>query len=92
MRVRLRDAAADELEAIGEYIARDNPAAAARLIAAIRRAIGRIAETGFVEMARAGRRPGTRELVVGRYILTYRYDERRNELVVISIVHGARRR
>lgn len=51
-----------------------------------------MAATGFTAMTRAGRLSGTRELVEGKFIITYRHDERAGEVVVVSVVHGARRR
>jgi len=43
-------------------------------------------------MGRPGFVEGTRELLEWPYIIVYRVDEERDEIVVLSIVHGARDR
>ena len=74
------------LDDIGIYIARDDPAAAERVV---RRIIERIAVLHyFPRIGRAGSVPGTRELVVPDtpYIVIYRLKER---VEVLRIRHGA---
>jgi toxin ParE1/3/4 len=43
-------------------------------------------------MGRPGLVPGTRELLEWPYIVVYRINEVREEVVIVSIVHGARDR
>jgi plasmid stabilization system protein ParE len=43
-------------------------------------------------MGRSGLIEGTRELIEYPYIIVYHVDEERDEVVVLSIIHGARRR
>jgi toxin ParE1/3/4 len=43
-------------------------------------------------MGRPGLVEGTRELVEWPYIIVYKIEEDRDEVVVISVVHGARDR
>jgi toxin ParE1/3/4 len=43
-------------------------------------------------MGRPGLVEGTRELIEYPYIIVYKVDERRREIIVISVVHGARDR
>jgi plasmid stabilization system protein ParE len=43
-------------------------------------------------MGRPGVQPGTREIVVRPYVIVYRFDPVRDEIVVLSVIHGARRR
>lgn len=90
MKVRFLRSAVVDLRRITDYIALDNPAAAERLVRRIDAHLELITATGFAAMARVGRRRGTRELVEGSYIITYRYDEKAREIVVVSVVHGAR--
>src|SRR3954465_16052417 len=61
-----------DLEDIGDYIAKDNPAAARRVVRAIEAAARRLAR--FPHSGRPGHRAGPRELVVARtpYIVPYR--------------------
>ena len=92
MKIRLQRAASADLRKITNYIERDNPAAARALVQQINRRLALIAETGFTAMGSPGRVAGTRIIVVGSYVVVYRCDERRPEIVVVSIIHGARRR
>lgn len=92
MRVVVRTRAALQVQAIFKYIARDNPAAARRTADAIYDQVERIAQAGFGYMGRAGRKPDTREVTIYPYIIVYKVDPDRDEIVVLSVVHGARRR
>lgn len=89
MRVRWLRTALANLDAEAEYIARDNPAAAARVVEAITEAVERLRQ--HPAMGRSGRIPGTRELVVSDtpYIVPYRVRE--NEVEILRIFHAARR-
>jgi addiction module RelE/StbE family toxin len=77
------------LEAEAEYIARDNPGAAQRVVFAIEQAVGRLAH--HPGLGRAGRVESTRELVVPGtpYIIPYRVREGRVEL--LRVFHAARK-
>jgi toxin ParE1/3/4 len=77
------------LTAEAEYIARDNPAAAAHVVQKIAEAVDRLKQ--YPAMGRPGRITGTRELVVSGtpYIVPYRIRE--NEVEVLRVFHGARR-
>ena len=89
MRVRWLRAALANLNAEAEYIARDNPKAAAQMVDAVNSAVDNLAE--FPAMGRAGRVPGTRELIVAGtpYIIPYRV---RAEVVeIIRVFHAARK-
>ena len=89
MRVRWLRKALGNLDAEAEYIARDNPAAAARVVRAIDRAVGRLAR--YPALGRPGRVPGTRELVVPDtpYIIPYRV--RHDRVEILRVFHAARR-
>jgi toxin ParE1/3/4 len=89
VRVRCLRKALANLDEEAEYIAKDNPAAAGRLALRI------LAEAELLRenpaMGRAGRAPGTRELVVAGtpYIVPYRV---RGELVeILRVFHGTRK-
>lgn len=89
MRVVWTRPAARDLEAIGDFVAKDNPAAAATLVARLMDAARRLAD--HPESGRAGRVAGTRELVVAGtpFVVPYRVREGRVE--VLAVFHGARR-
>jgi toxin ParE1/3/4 len=90
MKITFEPAARDELNDIFEWIARDNPGAARKLIARIEEKITRLAVPNLAHMGRPGLVEGTRELIEHPYIIVYRVDDQRREIVVVSIVHGAR--
>ena len=87
MKVRWTITAADQLREIFDYIAADNPAAAAGIVRRIRSAIQQTARMPGV--GRIGRVPGTREIVVPgtTYLVAYRITQ--GALQVLAIPHGA---
>ena len=89
MGIRWLRIALANLDAEAEYIARDNPAAADRIVTAISDAVGRLNK--HPARGRPGRVTGTRELVVPGtpYIVPYRI--RGNVVEVLRVFHAARR-
>jgi toxin ParE1/3/4 len=84
----LRQALAN-LEAHAQYIARGNPAAASRVVAAIERAVAQLAD--YPALGRSSRVEGTRELVVAGtpYIVPYRV--RGQTVEILRVFHAARK-
>ena len=84
------DEALDDLEALRTYIEQDDPVAAQRVAYRILEAVGSLLPTNPV-MGRAGRVPGTRELVVPRtpFVVPYRINGR--VLQILRVYHGTRR-
>jgi addiction module RelE/StbE family toxin len=80
------------LDAIFAYVAANNPAAAKRVLASVRRAFALLREAPRIGYA--GRVTGTREWPVRRlpYVIVYQVDEVGGELMIIAIYHGARQR
>jgi len=76
-----------EVLAIVDYLAEHSPPAAQRFLEALNRAHSQLAE--FPNSGAPGIRPGTRRLIVGDYILSYR---RRGADVEVFAVRHARRR
>ncbi|MFZ0686965.1 MAG: type II toxin-antitoxin system RelE/ParE family toxin [Terriglobales bacterium] len=72
-----------------EYIAQDNPAAAARIVVAIENAVENLKR--FPALGRPGRVSGTRELVVSGtpYIIPYRV--RGDTIELLLVLHASRR-
>jgi toxin ParE1/3/4 len=89
MRLRWTAPALRDLEEIGDYIARDNTAAAARLVTDILDRTDLLAKHPHI--GRPGRVPGTRELVVTDtpYIVPYRVCG--DVVQILAVLHGARR-
>jgi len=77
------------LAALRDYIARENPGAAARTATPLLAAVDRLAE--LPNLGRPGRVSGTRELVVPgpRYVMPYRV--RGERLEIIAVFHGRQR-
>jgi addiction module RelE/StbE family toxin len=92
MRIIVREEAADDLDALFEWVARDNPSAAVELLHRIRERIERLATPGLSHMGRFGAVRGTRELVEPPYIIVYQVEERRNEIAVLAVFHASQSR
>ena len=89
MDVVWRRSAVNDLEAIQQFIAEENPGAAARVYLRIRAATSRLAD--YPDLGRAGRVDRTRELVLGGlpYIVVYRIVDR--QVRILAIVDTSRR-
>lgn len=88
MIVRLTAEAERDLEAIGDYIARDNPARALSFIRELREACLGLADfPGRFPLVPRYEAEGVRYRVHGNYLIFYRSDP--GEVTVIHILHGA---
>jgi toxin ParE1/3/4 len=87
MRVRWTEPALRDVEAIGDYIAQDNPAAASRVVTPLLDQTDRLAT--FPHIGRPGRIHGTRELVIGRtpFIVPCRVRDAKVE--ILAVFHSA---
>jgi plasmid stabilization system protein ParE len=92
MRVIIRESAEADLDHIAEWIAKDSPSTAARMVATIRDRISFLETDELAHMGRPGLVEGTRELLEYPYIIVYQVHEDRGEIAVLSIVHGAQNR
>jgi toxin ParE1/3/4 len=89
VRVRWLRRALQNLDEEAEYIARDDPDAAAQMVDRIATSVERLAT--HPALGRTGRIPGTRELMVSGtpYVVPYRV---RGETVeILRVFHGARK-
>lgn len=77
------------LEALAEYIAKDRPSAAERMVERIRDAVDLLARNP--DLGRVGRVPATRELIVGGTPFIVPYRLREDVVEIITIFHAARR-
>ena len=89
MRVRWLRRALANLEAEADYIGEENPAAAARVVEKIFRAVNLLKKNPA--MGRPGRVTGTREFVVvgTPYVLPYRV--RGDAVEILRVFHAARK-
>ena len=88
MKLRYERGALADLDEIFAYIAADNREAAARLVARIEEAVGRIAASPYI--GEATRKSGFRRFPVGNYLIVYEVAE--DQVVVHYVRHGTRRR
>ncbi|HEY0414305.1 MAG TPA: type II toxin-antitoxin system RelE/ParE family toxin [Allosphingosinicella sp.] len=88
MKVRFAAAATADLEAIGDYIARDNPGRAASFVGELREACLGLGDfpDRFALVARYERH-GVRHRTHGPYLIFYSVGP--DEVVVLHILHGA---
>jgi toxin ParE1/3/4 len=89
LRIHWTRPALADLKAIGDFIARDNPVAAKRLVVSIVASVDALRD--HPNLGRPGRLAETRELVVAGtpYIAPYRV--RGDKIEVLAVFHGARR-
>ena len=78
-----------DLDDAYSYVAVDNPAAARRLVEQIEEGVSQLAR--HPNLGRAGRVPGTWELVIAGtpFLVFYRVEADRT--VILTVLHGARR-
>ena len=88
MTVRWSRRAQTDLADIFAYIAADNEEAAGRVVDRLYGAGQSLAQ--FPQRGRPARLVGRRELVVDRYVITYRV--RRDEVLILAVEHGAQRK
>lgn len=89
MKIRWTRTALRNLAAEAEYIAQDSPTAAGKTLARIKNAVDLL--TGQPSMGRAGRVPGTRELIISEtpYIIPYRIHD--GQIEILRVFHTARK-
>jgi plasmid stabilization system protein ParE len=92
VRVVVRQAARRDLDDILVWISKDSPRAAKAVVGRIVLRVNRLATRGLASMGRPGLVDGTRELLEPPYIIVYRVDQAAGEIIVLNILHGARKR
>jgi toxin ParE1/3/4 len=81
--------AEEDLLAIAEYIARDNPGAAARWLDQIEEKLLLLAKHPYMGEAVDSLRPGLRRFSHGKYLIFY--EPRATGIGLVRVLHGARR-
>jgi len=89
MKIKWVRLALNDLDEAGEFVARDNPKAASRVLKRIWDAVQMLADQPHA--GRAGRVPGTRELVIAGtpFIIPYRVAE--NTIQILRVLRGKRK-
>ncbi len=90
MRARYSKLALNELDDIFDYIAKNNPASAELVQRRVRSVVEHIARhpKGAQQVQE---RPGVRRVPLVRYPYVIYYTVEKNEVVILRIIHGARR-
>jgi toxin ParE1/3/4 len=86
MQIAWTEQALADLAEIERYIEQDKPEAAERVAAHLWTSVEHLAE--FPQLGRPGRRPGTRNLIIPPYVISYRVRSQRLE--ILSVWHGRR--
>jgi toxin ParE1/3/4 len=86
-RYGLTDSAKSDLRSIHQYIRRDSPESAARMVESIREAFRLIAKRPLIGRARPDLSPHLRSFVVKSYLIYYRIEKR--GITVMRVLHGA---
>ncbi len=89
MHLRWLTQALTDLSEIRDYIARDNPEAARRVVGEIRREVEIL--TTQPESGRPGRLSGSREFVIRKYPYIVAYCNKGDEVRLLLVVHTSRR-
>jgi len=88
MQIVWTEQAISDLAEIEHYVEQDKPEAAKLVAAHLLSSVEHLAE--FPHLGKQGRRPGTRDLVIPPYVITYRLRPERLE--ILSAWHGRRLR
>jgi plasmid stabilization system protein ParE len=88
VKVRFTDTANMDLEAIGDWIAQEDPQRAVTFVRELRKAAGALARYPRRYPALAGSRFQVRKKVHREYLIFYRVDEA--EVRILRVVHGSR--
>jgi addiction module RelE/StbE family toxin len=88
LRIRWTRPALAELEAIGDFIARDNPVAAGRIVVSLVTSVDALRD--HPNLGKPGRLTGTRELVVGGTPYVVPYRGLGDDVESLAVFHGAR--
>lgn len=91
MEIKWLRKALQNLDQEAEYIAKDNPQAASRLVKRIQKNVSLLCDNP--SLGYPGRLPGTRELVIPEthYIVPYRVRPRLQQIEILRVFHSSRR-
>jgi plasmid stabilization system protein ParE len=91
-RIRITPGALSDLEGIFDYIRRDSPQNAAKMIRTILGSIDGLDILPYRhDLPRGGNDPQVRSMPVRPYLVRYRIDEARKAVYILQVRHGARR-
>jgi toxin ParE1/3/4 len=90
MRLRYSSEARRQIQAIGDYIAQDNPKAARRVVGRIEAAARLLSK--FPRIGRIGRVSGTREWVLSDLPYRVVYEIKGGEIMILNVFHTSQNR
>ena len=88
MRLAFTSLAEQDLEAIGDYIAVDNPKRALDFVRELRKQCRRIAQNPLAYRLRSELAEGLRSCAFGHYVIFFEAGS--EEIAIVRILHGAR--
>lgn len=89
MKIKWTPTAASHLEAIQDYIAQDNPAAAYRVAQTIRQRVEMLSHHTY--SGRTGRVEGTRELILANLPYIVAYAVSGDYIAILAVFHHSRK-
>lgn len=89
MQIKWLRTAIKNLDAAASYIAKDDPEAAKKMYAHIKKSVGTLIE--HPELGRTGRIFGTRELVISKYPFIVPYRIRVEEIQILRVFHTSQK-
>jgi toxin ParE1/3/4 len=88
--LRFTTRARGDLREIGAYVAKDNPIAAAHLVAAIKAACYRLSLNPMIGKGRPEYGEGVRSFPVRSRLIIYHPDNNVGSVTILRVIHGAR--
>lgn len=89
MKLRWTEIAADDLQSVHQYLSERSPTEADAMIERILASIDVLEQ--YPNLGRPGRLRGTRELVIAGTPFIVFYQLQRDQVFILSVVHGARK-
>lgn len=89
MRLRWTEIAADDLQAVHQYLSERSPAQADAMVDRILESIDVLEQ--YPNLGRRGRIEGTRELVIAATPFIVFYRIHRDQVLILSVLHGPRK-
>lgn len=92
LKLAFSEPALADIEGIHDYVFRDSPGSALRLVQRIRQTAQRLRDQPF--LGRPGTDPGTREILVRQwpYVIVYEIHTAAKVVMVLRVFHGAHNR
>jgi toxin ParE1/3/4 len=87
MKLRISSLAENDIESIGDYIAKDSPRRALTFVKELRNQCKKIAESPLIYRLRPELSDNIRACIYRKYIIFFQCND--NEVFIVSVLHGA---